>query len=537
MILPRNAAALAASLCAAALLSAGIAAASDPAPAPPPTPDSAAGPQPSPAAAEMLKSMREKGMLTEDEYQELYRRQAKYEAEHEEASSLPAWLKDWTFGGDMRLRFERRDFGGLSFNPDGGNPYVLGRQNVNFIQNTALGRENRLRLRLRIGAEKRIVDGLTFGFRIATVAGNTVYGNFFNSGGLGFGTTLASDPRSQNVTMGDFFSQKAIALDRAYLRYQPDFAPTLALTVGKFANPFVSKYFSGDFVVWDHDISPEGGALHYRFDFVPERFWLEANGGVFTYQEQSQITVTQTSGTTAVAALPNIDQQNPILFGIQGGFNGRPTSWLQAGVRTSFYDFQHIGTQVSAAMMDLGNGGEAIDNNPTFRLAGPTSPIFQNGKSSGRTRELVVDAYATFTPWGERYAITPFGQWMTLLDAKSEDNGFAAGFDFGSLDLVKLTLMYAWIERNATIALFTDSDLFEGFTNAKGWYVAAERQLWRGVRVRGAYMFSQELNEECHAAEKNPRLCDTATQISVLGPYRRTTLDRNRWQLDFMVDF
>jgi len=527
----------------AAVVTAGAAAAADPqsstqapaassAPAEQPSPP---GPAPSPAAAEMLKSMREKGMLTAEEYEELYRRQAKYETEHEEANALPGWLRDWTFGGDLRFRYERRDFGNLSYNPDGNPPYVLGNQNINLVQNTALGVENRMRLRLRVGAEKRILESLTFGFRIATETGSS-FGNLFNNGGIGFGTSLASDPRSSNVTLGDFFSQKQIGIDRAYLRWQPAFAPTLTLIAGKFGNPFVSKYFSGDFVIWDHDINPEGLALRYRFDFVPEKFWLEANGGVFTYQQQSQITILPTSGTTAVATLPNIDQQNPFLIAIQGGFNARPYSWLQAGVRTSFYDFEHLGTQVAAAMQDLGNGGAAINDNPLFRLNCPGSPC-TNGKSTGHTKELAVDAYMTFTPYGERFAITPFAQWMTLLDAKSEDNGFTVGFDFGSLDLVKLTVMYAWIQRNATIALFTDSDLFEGFTNAKGWYISAERQLWPGVRVRGAYMLSQELNEDCHDADKSAALCDTASQISVLGPYRRTTLDRNRWQLDFTVDF
>jgi hypothetical protein len=525
----------------AAVFAVGVAAASDPAPPPaqpgasqPAQPADAAtsGPQPSPAAAEMLKSMREKGMLTEDEYQELYRRQSKYEAEHDASNALPGWLKDWTFGGDMRLRFERRDFGNLGFN----DTYRLGHQNIDVVSvpNTALGTQDRMRLRLRIGAEKRIVDGLTFGFRIATEAeSGSSFGTFFSSFGTDYSTKLTSDPRSENVTFGDFFSQKAIGIDRAYLRWQPEFAPSFSAIVGKFGNPFISRNFAGDFVVWDPDIQLEGGALKYRFDFVPEQFWLEANGGVFTIQEQSTLTINYSPSTqTAVAALPNIDQQNPFLLAIQGGFNGRPLSWIQAGVRTSYYAAEHIGTRMAAAMEDLGNGGAAIDRNPLLLPFGGS-----NGKSAGRTQEIVVDTYATFTPFGERFGITPFAQFMTIPNAKSEDTGFTLGFDFGSVDLVKLTLMYAWIQRNATLSLFTDSDLFEGFTNAKGWYVSAERQLWRGVRVRGAYMLSQELNEECHDASKDIHLCDTASQINALGAYRHTTLDRNRWQLDVMVDF
>jgi hypothetical protein len=494
----------------------------------------AAGPAPSPAAAEMLKSMREKGMLSEDEYQELYRRQAKYEVEHEQANQLPGWLRDWTFGGDLRLRFERRDFGGL-----GSGPYVLGKQNINLISNNAIGREDRMRLRLRVGAEKRVYDGLTVGFRVTTSQPvSPVYGSFFNqqAGGVSFATPLTSnsDPRSENVTLGDFFSSKSIWIDRAYVRYQPDFAPTLTAIAGKFANPFVSRHFGGDFIVWDNDINPEGGALTYHFDLVPEQLWFDAAGAAFTIQEQSTITVQQASTPfTAVPVIPIPDQQNPFLLGIQGGLTGKPLPWLLAGVRTSYYDIQHIGTSMAAAMQDLGNGGAAIEHNPLQIVNGTGT-----GKSGGRLHEIVVDAYLTFTPWGERFAITPFGQWMSILNAKSEDNGWSVGFDFGSESLVKLTVMYASVPRNATVALFTDSDLFEGFTNAQGWYVSAQRALWPGVKVRGAYFFSEVANQNCHAAGRDGNSdCDTATQNVLLDAYRRTTLDRNRWQLDFIVDF
>ena len=95
----------------------------------PATPPPDAGPEPSPAAAEMLKSMREKGLLTEDEYEELYRRQAKFEAQQAMKEGVPAWLRDWTFGGDVRFRYDRRDFGALGFDQT----YQLGEQNIDVV--------------------------------------------------------------------------------------------------------------------------------------------------------------------------------------------------------------------------------------------------------------------------------------------------------------------------------------------------------------------------------------------------------------------
>ena len=490
------------------------------------------GPAPSPAAAEMLESMREKGLLTEDEYEELYRRQAKYESQHNDESKLPGWLQNWTFGGDVRFRIENRNFGDLPFDET----YHLGSDNVDVITNRGLGDETRARLRLRLGAEKQVVESLTFGVRIAT-SSESSFGTYFNAGGTSFGSSFPSDPRSENVTFGDFFSAKSIFVDRLYLRWQPSFAPSFALTAGKIPNPFVSDHFSGDFLVWDNDIQPEGVAARYRFDFIDEKLWMDARSAFFTLQERDIITLNGFDSTTNTVdpVLPDIDQQNPFLIGFQGGLYARPLPWLQPGVRVSYYDLQGIGTRLAAAMEDLGNGGTAIDKNPLFRLLGPTNPLFENGKSDGRTKELVVDAYATMTPWGERWSITPFFQWMSLIDANSENDGFAVGADLGTPDFLKLTVMYAWIGRNATISLFTDSDAYEGLTNVKGWYVAAERNLTKGVRLRGAYMLSHQLQANCD--ENVDALCDTATSVKVLAPYRQTTLDRSRWQLDLLVDF
>jgi len=492
----------------------------------------ASGPEPSPAAAEMLQSMREKGLLTDEEYEELYRRQARYESEHDQKNALPGWLQNWTFGGDVRFRVEGREYGDLPFDET----YRLGSDNVDVITNRGLGDETRARLRLRLGAEKQVIESLTFGFRIAT-GSESSYGTYFNAGGTSFGSSFNSDPRSPNVTFGDFFSPKNIFLDRAYLRWQPTFAPAFTLSVGKFANPFVSDHFSSDFLVWDNDIQPEGASARYRFDFVPEKFWLDARSAFFTLQERNVVTLSGFDNTTGTVdpALPDIDEQNPFLLGFQGGLYARPLPWLQPGVRVSYYDLQGIGTRLAAAMEDFGNGGAAIDRNPLFRLLGPTNPLYESGKSDGRSKEVVVDGYATLTPWGERWTVTPFFQWMSILDANTENNGWSVGADFGTPDFLKITVLYASLERNATFSLFTDSDAFDGFTNVKGWYVAAERNLAKGVRLRGAFMRSQQLHADCN--EDVAALCDTASQDARLAPFRETTLDRYRWQVDLLVDF
>lgn len=490
-------------------------------------------PEPSPAASEMLQSMREKGLLSETEYEDLYRRQARYEAEERAREALPGWARDWTFGGDMRLRYDRRNYGELPF----GDTFVPGRDNIlvglpaDPDGGTGTGTEDRLRLRLRLGAEKRITDAFTFGFRVATSAA-TSYGDVSPAllPGYSFRQTFDSDPRRQNATFGDLFAPESIFLDRAYLRWSPDRAPTLDVNIGKFANPFLSRHFAGD-IVWDPDIQPEGLAIDYRFDFLPDALWTEATGGLFTLSEVADVTLFYNPTTReAVSDFPDPDDADAFMFGLQGGIHVRPVDWVQAGARVSYYDVQRISARLAVAFQNLGNGGEAIDDNPLI-------PGRSFGRAEGRLDELVIDLYATFTPWGERWALTPFVQTASILSAESEDRMWAFGATFGTPEFVRLTAMWARIERNGTMSLFTDSNLFDGFTNVKGWFVSAEREIVRGVRVRGSFITTSPAEEECAAADRGLENCDIPSQIENFGLYRQTTLDRTRWQFDVLVDF
>jgi hypothetical protein len=528
---------------------------------------------PSPAAAEMLKSMREKGILTEEEYQELYRKQAVYEARQREEDRLPLWLRDWTVGGDLRFRYDRLDTGrDIDANSTliiGEDAVLLGDQiSSTQILGQALGESDEARFRMRIGAEKGLGDYLTAGVRIATTSDSSFAVRPSPSDGdfgpdADFSYTV-NNPRSENVSFGELFSPKDIALDRAYVRVHPPFAPTFRFTVGKFGNPFLSHDFAEDFMVFDNDIQPEGVAAEYRFDFLPKELWLESVAGLFVVQEIGNVTVSGTSaapGSTATPEFPDPDDEDPYLFGFQGGLHAAPRSDLRFGARGSYYQMRDIGTSFAITTQALGNGADAIEDNPTLCL-GPSSGIpagFRThcgpdgnglGDAKGKLEEVVADVYAEYTPFGEKWAIKPFFQWATILGAEEEDDAWSVGAELGSLDLLELTVMYARVERNGTIAAFTDSDLFDGFTNAKGWLVQLQRQLLPGLVVRAAWFRSKMAEDQCRAEASDPGapaqtfLCGAAgTATDVIGTvpelylFRKAQLSRDRWQLDFTVSF
>src|SRR5215831_14503676 len=241
-------------------------------------------PKPSDAAAGMLDAMREKGIITQEEYEDLYKRQAIYEMEQKEASALPAWLRDWTFGGDAGVRFDEINRGGKI---DINKPLFSKQDPVNLTDGTASARRDRFRFRLRLGAEHKLGDDFLVGFRIATAQASAfgVDTSSQNTLGINFSRRFNTDPRSAWVTAGDYFAPKGIALDRVYIEWSPHLVEGLSFEVGKMENAFYSRDFSGDILVWDHDISPEGALVQYGFHFFDERMWVHVRGSYFQVDE------------------------------------------------------------------------------------------------------------------------------------------------------------------------------------------------------------------------------------------------------------
>jgi hypothetical protein len=124
------------------------------------------------------------------------------------------------FAGDFRVRHE-----------------VTTKQEPGGSTNDLTETRNREVVRFRFGMNKKINGLFNFGARIATGS--------------------PDDPNTTDITMGDFFNDLTISLDRAYMemRYK-----NLFLTGGKFANPFLTTE-----LVWDGDVNLQGFGASYAF--------------------------------------------------------------------------------------------------------------------------------------------------------------------------------------------------------------------------------------------------------------------------------
>jgi len=117
-------------------------------------------------------------------------------------------LGNFSFGGDLRLRFE---------------PFRGG---------TSADR-NRGRFRARFDIKNKFTDEWSAGLRISS--GDAI------------------DPISTNQTMTDFFERKFFAIDQAYIVYTPSWAKPFSLTGGKFAYTWKRTELT-----YDNDLNPEG---------------------------------------------------------------------------------------------------------------------------------------------------------------------------------------------------------------------------------------------------------------------------------------
>ena len=170
--------------------------------------------------------------------QQMRREEIKAVAEEILASSkaqmaLPNWLDNLKFGGDMRLRYEVRQFDDNT--------------TAGVLDNTKI-----FRFRLRFGVTKTWPnDDLEIGFRLATGADN--------------------DPTSTNQTFGDknlagsttnasaFEEYGNFGVDRVYAKWTPKCLKGLTLIAGKMANPWETSN-----TMWDTDVNPEGVWAEYR---------------------------------------------------------------------------------------------------------------------------------------------------------------------------------------------------------------------------------------------------------------------------------
>ena len=351
------------------------------------------------------------------------------------------WLKDLTFNGDLRLRYEAIDYHSGAFVPSG---------------NSGTGNtpdRNRFRFRLRYGFEKKLSPEWKAGFGLSS-SDNQQYGT-------------QTDPTSPNATFNNNFDFKDIWIDKAYATYAPEWAKvspvsTFSITAGKTENPFErgSKQ-----LIWKmNNIRPEGLAETADFDlFQGDNINLKAYGLLGQY-------VLQERGSYSTAANPQKDAE---LFAYQVGINPIISSGLTKE------PIEELSTlSVYSYPGYAGNNNWQIPtgtSTPTFVSLARGNP--SSGTNLSAKSFNVIDTYHEFTVKAFGTPVSPYFEYAKNV---SDDSPFAGIRDATQawavgINLGKVKKKGSWeadyayknIGANSVVGAFADSD-FGGGTGAPG---------------------------------------------------------------------
>lgn len=434
----------------------------------------------------------------------------------------PEWAQRIRFYGDIRTRYEG------DFFPSGNGPmqnYNATNTGAPFLEDNANAKNpyfppsynttqdrNRFRFRARLGADVDLFDGFAAGLRIATGE--------------------SSSPVSTNQTFGangGNFSKYALWLDRAFIKYQP--LPDFAASVGRFDNPF----WSPTDLVWYRDIGFDGVAVQAKHE-VFEGFTPFAAAGafpLFNTDLNASLNIADSTSTASSVRLPSHDKW---LFGAQAGFAAKLDPATNLTLAFAYYDFTNVKGRLSSECF-VYNASDICNTDylrPPFAQKGNTYMWLRNIPAITTTLGSTVN-YQYYGLASDFRPVVASGQldlaqfnpvhiiidgeyvWNTAFNksavAAAAINNFAPGSDgvhgpFNGGDkgwLARLTVGdkevkhlwdwnahvgYKYLESDAMVDAFVDSDFGLGGTNLKGYFIGGNvglgENVWATVRWMSA---------------------------------------------------
>ncbi|MDD5200593.1 MAG: putative porin [Terrimicrobiaceae bacterium] len=437
---------------------------------------------------------------------------------------IPIWLPNFRPFADIRVRYEIDDFPSGNDNSGAfpnfnaintGPPFnVAGTEfspQLNVDQN-----RNRLRLRARFGADLNLGEGFTSGVRIATGDSNS--------------------PVSANQSLGlpyqgqgGNFSKYAIWLDRAFIKYELGGLPTknLALTFGRFDNPF----FTVSQIMWDDDIGFDGAALQGKYE-VLRGFTPFIAGGLFP--------VFNTDLNFSSNQPAKFKSYDKWLYAAQLGADWKINRDFEFKAAGAYYYFHNIEGKLSSPFTPLtpNDAGDTDASRPAFAQKGNTYMALRNIVPNASNNFGTINQWQYFglaTPFRniafnakldykhfEPFIISLSGEWVqnvafdkgavgsvavnnrgandTTVSSSvgpyvGGDTAWIVQMQVGSESLSRrwdwnISGGYRYVESDAVVDGFNDSDFGGGGTNLKGFTIggnlALSSNVWFGIRYLSA---------------------------------------------------
>jgi Putative porin len=423
----------------------------------------------------------------------------------------PEWVDRFKLSGDIRLRSQHEFMGDdnikdsyvdfQSVNDSGGFESAFPNQ----FLNTTTDR-SRFRERFRLGIDAKITDGLKAGIRLAT--GNV------------------RDPVSTNQTLANYGGQYEFNVDRAYLQYDDidsEGFKWLTLDGGRIKNPWYvggGEFSGGSELVWDTDLSFEGFA-------ATARHRLAGSGSLDAINDHSD-TVYATIGAFPLQEF-QLSSKDKWLFGGQVGLDWGFDNQNKLKLGIAYYNYINTVARPNRTPQGTCDLNDSISRDinasrPEFIQGGNTvAEICLEGTSANprETSGLVGLAsdfniinpnisydIATFAPYhiiiGGDYAknigydkndvnAALVRSGPSFQNQEEQTNAWQVRVDVGwpKFELPgkwSVFGLYKYVERDAVLDAFTDSDFRLGGTNSKGWVIGGNYGLAKNIWFTGRWL-------------------------------------------------
>jgi hypothetical protein len=440
--------------------------------------------------------------------------------------TFPEWTSRIRFSGDIRARYEWDFFPqgndpvhGLAVNYNAintGSPYDVSNNNA-FFWPTYDTNENRSRARLRgrLGMEADLSEGFWAGFKIGTGETNAP---------VTFNQTLGGS--------GGNFSNYAIWLDRAYIRFAR--WHDLIFNIGRFDNPF----FSPTDLVYHKDIGFDGVAVQAAPEIAP---------GIVPFAVAGAFPIFNTDFNASSNQPAKFKSHDKWLLGAQVGSGFSVVPEIETRFAVAYYDFRNVQGELSSPCSVFFTADVCSTDltRPSFAQKGNTymalrsimfDPVgnpnrinqFQFFGLASNFRPVVVSGQIDFGHFNPAHVVLDGDfVWNTAFDragaaAKALANPIPAGptapaagapansgYVGGNMGwLARMTVGrrelkllgdwnvhvgYKWLDSDAVIDAFTDSDFGLGGTNLKGYFFGANLAVAANVWLSARWMSANQV--------------------------------------------
>ncbi len=397
--------------------------------------------------------------------------------------SLPDWIDRFKLSGDVRLREEsifyakdnaQGDYLDMSY-INGQGRWFTGEPRE--FLNTTEDR-NRFRSRYRLGVKAKVNDRVEAGARLVT-------GNM-------------QDPISTNQTLGTYDQKWETGFDLAYLKYtSPD--RQWQFSGGRIENPF----YSSD-LVWDGDLTFEG--------FAASWWWLRSDAMNSDFRDIDPFL------TVGVFPLQEVERSSDDkwLYAAQTGFKYDFSDQSKLTVALAYYGYENIVGKRNAqddsgfdytAPEYIQKGNTLFDIRNTFD-PNSTAVLFANAADYRLANFYIEYDIASFAPIHVIVAgdyVRNFGfdkrdvAGRVGFEIDDQTSGYQARVTVGWPQVSKardwqFSFIYRYLERDAVLDSFTDSDFHGGGTDAKGYILKLDYGLMDNVWATLRWLSSDEVD-------------------------------------------